>query len=64
MSSDHKSSSHHHHHHHVDDATKFKNHTISLAKRRKLISRIAFTTLFIAAAVVVILCILSFFVEY
>ena len=48
----------------MDDATKFKNHTISLAKRRKLISRIAFTTLFIAAVVVVILCILSFFVEY
>lgn len=55
---------HHHHHHHSDDASKFKNHTLTLAKRRKMIARAIYTLLCISAAIVVVLCILSFFVEY
>ena len=37
---------------------------MSLAKRRKLIARIAYFTLLAAAIIVVILCVLSYFVEY
>ena len=47
----------------MDDSEKLKRRTLSASKRRKLLGKFTFAFLCIAAAVVVILCILSIFVD-
>lgn len=42
---------HHHHRHHKDDVESFKQQSLRVRKRRKMISRVLFVTLSILAAI-------------
>ena len=54
---------HHHHHHeshggkHVDGSERFKRHSLSAAKRRKLMEKWIFISLCVTAIVITLLCI-------
>lgn len=50
---------HHHHRHHKDDAESFKQQSLRVRKRRKMISRVLFVTLSILAAIIIIACVAS-----
>lgn len=50
---------HHHHRHHKDDVESFKQQSLRVRKRRKMISRVLFVTLSILAAIIIIACVAS-----
>lgn len=50
---------HHHHRHHKDDVESFKQQSLRVRKRRKMISRVLFVTLSILAAIIIISCVAS-----
>lgn len=50
---------HHHHHHHKDDVESFKQLSLRVRKRRKMISNILFVTLSILATIIIIACVAS-----
>lgn len=50
---------HHHHRHHKDDVESFKQQSLRVRKRRKMISQVLFVTLSILAAIIIIACVAS-----
>lgn len=51
---------HHHHHHHQDDATRFKRNALSSIRRRKLLEKWLFRTLWAIAVVLMIAVVLVY----
>jgi hypothetical protein len=54
---------HHHHHEHLDSASIFKRKSLNSIKRRKLISKWLFVSMFCIAVILIILCIIAYRIQ-